>query len=125
MRLWRNRAFVVLLSARTISFTGTGITTVVLPVLVYGMTHSPAWVASLGLIDFLPYLGFGLLAGAVADRVNRKKIMVGCDVTAALLLAGVPVAAGRVVMPGFPPARRGLGGGSRSGSGSRSWRVVR
>jgi MFS family permease len=93
MRLWRNRAFVVLLSARTISFTGTGITTVVLPVLVYGMTHSPAWVASLGLIDFLPYLGFGLLAGAVADRMNRKKIMVGCDVTAAFLLAAVPAAA--------------------------------
>ena len=27
---------------------GTGITMVVLPVLVYGMTHSPAWVAALG-----------------------------------------------------------------------------
>ena len=93
MRLRRNRAFVVLLSARTVSFTGTGITTVVLPVLVYGMTHSPAWVGSLGLIDAVPYLGFGLLAGAVADRMNRKKIMVGCDVTAALLLAGIPAAA--------------------------------
>ena len=71
----------------------TGITMVVLPVLVYGMTGSPAWVASLALIEFVPYLGFGLLAGAVADRVNRKKIMVGCDVTAAFLLAAVPAAA--------------------------------
>jgi len=34
MRLWRNRPFVVFWSARTISFAGTGITTVVLPVLV-------------------------------------------------------------------------------------------
>ena len=42
MRLWRNQAFVVFWSARTISFAGTGITMVVLPVLVYGMTHSPA-----------------------------------------------------------------------------------
>jgi MFS family permease len=71
----------------------TGITTVVLPVLVYGMTHSPAWVASLSLIESLPYLSFGLLAGAVADRMNRKKIMVGCDVSAAFLLAAVPTAA--------------------------------
>jgi MFS family permease len=93
MRLWRNQAFAVFWSARTISFTGTGITIVVLPVLVYGMTHSPAWVASLSLIESVPYLGLGLLAGAVADRMNRKKIMVGCDAIAAFLLAAVPVSA--------------------------------
>jgi MFS family permease len=93
MRLWRNQTFVVFWSAHTISAAGTGITTVVLPVLVYTMTGSPAWVASLGLIEFVPYLGLGLVAGAVADRMNRKKIMVGCDATAALLLAAVPVAA--------------------------------
>jgi predicted MFS family arabinose efflux permease len=93
MRLWRNQAFVVFWSARTISFAGTGITMVVLPVLVYGMTHSPAWVAALGLIEFVPYLSFGLLAGVVADRMNRKKIMVGCDVIAAFLLAAIPAAA--------------------------------
>jgi len=62
-------------------------------VLVYGMTHSPAWVAALGLIEFVPYLSFGLLAGVVADRMNRKKIMVGCDVIAAFLLAAIPAAA--------------------------------
>jgi hypothetical protein len=93
MGLLRNRAFAVFWSARTISFAGTGITTVILPVLVYGMTRSPAWVAAVGLMEFLPYLAFGLLAGAVADRVNRKKIMVGCDAAAALLLVTVPVAA--------------------------------
>ncbi len=93
MRLRRNPAFVVFWSARTISFAGTGITTIVLPVLVYAMTRSPAWVAALGLIEFVPYLAFGLLAGAVADRVNRKKIMVACDVIAAFLLAAVPAAA--------------------------------
>jgi hypothetical protein len=66
MRLWRNQAFVVFWSARTISFAGTGITMNVLPMLVYGMTHSPVWVASLTLIEAVPYLSFGLLAGAVA-----------------------------------------------------------
>ena len=93
MRLWRNQPFVVFWSARTISFAGAGITMVVLPVLVYGMTHSPAWVAALGVIEFVPYLSFGLLAGVVADRMNRKKIMVGCDVIAAFLLAAIPAAA--------------------------------
>src|ERR1700721_2535385 len=93
MRVRTNRAFVVFWSARTVSFAGTGITMVVLPVLVYGMTRSPAWVAALSLIEGAPYLGFGLLAGAVADHMNRKKIMVACDASAAFLLAAVPATA--------------------------------
>lgn len=93
MRLWRNPAFVVFWSARTISFAGTGITTIVLPVLVYRLTGSPAWVATVNAVEAVPYLALGLLAGAVADRLNRKKIMVACDGTAAFLLAAVPVAA--------------------------------
>lgn len=93
MRLWRNPAFVVFWSARTISWAGTGITTIVLPVLVYKLTRSPAWVAGVNAVDAAPYIVLGLLAGAVADRLNRKKIMVTCDGIAALLLAAVPVAA--------------------------------
>jgi MFS family permease len=93
VRLRRNPAFMVFLSARTISYAGTGITTVVLPVLVYQLTRSPAWVASVNAIEAVPYIALGLLAGAVADRLNRKKIMVTCDAAAALLLIAVPVAA--------------------------------
>ena len=91
--MYRNPAFVVYWSARALSFVGTGITMVVLPVLVYGLTGSPAAVASLTALQAAPYLVFGLLAGAMADRLNRKKMMVVCDVAAALLLAAVPVAA--------------------------------
>src|SRR5215467_6418424 len=93
VRLYRNPAFVVYWSARTLSFAGTGITVVVLPVLVYGLTGSPAAVASLTAVQAAPYLVFGLLAGAMADRLNRKKMMVACDAAAALLLAAVPAAA--------------------------------
>ena len=92
-RLHRNPAFVQYWSARTISFAGTGITVVVLPVLVYRITGSPAAVAALSAIQAAPYLVFGLLAGALADRLNRKKMMVACDGAAALLLAAVPAAA--------------------------------
>jgi MFS family permease len=93
VRLRSDGAFVVYWLARTISVAGNGITVVVLPVLVYRITGSPAAVAALNAIQALPYLAFGLLAGALADRLNRKKIMVICDVAAALLLAAVPVAA--------------------------------
>jgi MFS family permease len=93
VKLRSNRAFALFWSARTISFTGTGITTLVLPVLVYRLTDSPGWVASLSVVQAVPYLALGLLAGAMADRIDRKKIMVGCDAAAAILLAAVPAAA--------------------------------
>ena len=92
-RLYRNPAFVSYLSAQAISYVGTGITTVVLPVLVYRDTGSPVAVASLNAIEIVPYVIFGLLAGALADRLNGKKMMLACDGTAALLLAAVPAAA--------------------------------
>jgi MFS family permease len=92
-RLYANPAFVVFWSARTISFAGTGITSVVLPVLVYRLTGSAADVAALLVLETCPYLVFGLIAGALADRVNRKKMMVAWNGVAALLLASIPAVA--------------------------------
>jgi MFS family permease len=92
-RLYKNPAFIVFWSARTISFAGTGITSVVLPVLVYRLTGSPSDVAALTLLETGPYIIFGLIAGALADRLDRKKMMAACNGAAALLLAIVPAAA--------------------------------
>ena len=91
--LLRNKAFTFFWLARTISFAGTGITTVVLPVLIYQMTGSPGWVAAVSAVEAVPYLAFGVFAGALADRLDRKKIMVACDLAAAVLLVSVPVTA--------------------------------
>jgi MFS family permease len=93
LKLWRNSAFSIFWVARTVSYAGTGITMVVLPVLVYQRTGSPAAVASLAGIEVMPYLALGLFAGALADRVNPRKVMLVCDATAALLLGTVPAAA--------------------------------
>lgn len=93
MGLWRDPAFVVFWSARTLSYLGTGITNVILPLIVYERTGSPVAVALVSGTEAVPYLAVGLLAGAIADRLNRRKIMVTCDVTCALLLASGPAAA--------------------------------
>jgi len=92
-RLYANPAFVVFWSARTISFAGTGITGIVLPVLVYRMTGSAADVAALLVLETSPYLVFGLIAGALADRADRKKMMVAWSMVSALLLVSIPGAA--------------------------------
>jgi MFS family permease len=92
VKLWRNPAFVVFWLSRTISFAGTGITTVVLPVLVFRLTGAPVAVAALNVLEAGPYIAFGLLAGALADRLSRKAMMVTGDAAAASLLAAVPAA---------------------------------
>jgi predicted MFS family arabinose efflux permease len=93
LSLWRNRPFVVFCSARAVSSGGTGMTMVVMPVLMYRLTGSAEATALLSTIETAPYLLFGLFAGALADRVDRSKIMVTANVAAALLLASVPAAA--------------------------------
>jgi MFS family permease len=92
-KLSTNRTFIVFASARTVSWLGSAITSVVLPVLVYSTTNSPTAVAWLSVFRALPYVAFGFLAGALADRMDRLKTMVVCDCAAALLLASVPTLA--------------------------------
>ena len=91
-RLWRDGDFILFWSARTVSVTGTALSLVALPVLVYQLTGSAALTGVLAATEFLPYLMTGLLAGAIADRVDRRRLMVAMDVLNAVLLASVPVA---------------------------------
>jgi MFS family permease len=78
--------------AHTITVTGTWVTFVSLPLLVYQRTGSAFQTSLLTALELLPYLLFGLLAGAIADRVNRKRLMIGADLGNALVLATIPLA---------------------------------
>ena len=56
------------------------------PLLVASQTHDPRLVALALLFQQLPYLLFGLLAGALSDRVNRRLIVVTVDATRTVVL---------------------------------------
>jgi MFS family permease len=62
---------------------------VVLPVLVYDWTGSPALSSLLAAVEALPYLALGLLAGAVAGRFPRRRTMIGCDLACAVLMGSI------------------------------------
>jgi MFS family permease len=85
-------------TAHAISVTGTAITQVVLPILVFQRTHSALLTSLLTTIEVAPYLAFGLVAGVVADRTNRKRLMIRCDVVQVALLGSVPLAAAAGVL---------------------------
>lgn len=91
--LWQDRAFVLFWTARVVSIGGSTISAVVLPILVFQLTGSALQTALLATLEVLPYFAFGLIAGALADRVDRRRLMVGCNLVQALLVASIPVAA--------------------------------
>lgn len=90
--LWRDRSFLCFWSGRAISLLGTAITGVVLPILVYRLTASALLTSLLATLEVLPYLLFGLFAGELADRVDRRRLMVCCDLLNTILLGSIPVA---------------------------------
>ncbi|WP_045697871.1 MFS transporter [Streptomyces rubellomurinus] len=78
--------------SRAVSELGSAVTTVALPVLTYQQTHSAVLVSLVSAAATLPYVAFGLLAGALADRVDRRRLMVATDWLNALVLATIPLA---------------------------------
>ena len=91
-RLLDDRDFRLYWLARIISLSGSLITVVVMPVLVYRLTGSAALTALTATLEALPYLLIGLFAGALSDRWNRKRVMVAADLANVVVIGSVPVA---------------------------------
>ena len=64
-----------LFAGQLVSLIGRQITVVAVPYQVYSQTHSPLAVGALGLVQALPLIAFSLLAGAVTDRIDRRRIL--------------------------------------------------
>jgi MFS family permease len=91
--LLRERPFVLFWLARMVATAGATVGAVVLPILVFQITGSALQTSLLATLAVLPYLAFGLFAGAMADRVNRKRLMIGCHLVNAVAMASIPLAA--------------------------------
>ena len=84
--------FVRWATAEAISMFGTAVTTVVLPLVVYEATGSAAQTGLLFALRVVPYLLFGLVAGPIADRGNRRFLIVGGNLVEGALVATIPIA---------------------------------
>jgi len=69
------RDFRWLLASSWTSNIGDGIALSAAPLLLASMTSSPVLVAAGAMMQFLPWLLFGLLAGAVADHHDRRRLV--------------------------------------------------
>jgi hypothetical protein len=75
-----------------LSWLGTLFTLIALPVLVYRLTQSAVLTALVTTLEALPYVLFGLFAGAFSDRSDRRRLMVVTDVLNAVAVGSVPIA---------------------------------
>ncbi|WP_309237335.1 MFS transporter [Actinomadura sp. BRA 177] len=58
-----------------VSFVGFQVTAVAVPVQVYDMTRSSLWVGVLGFVNLVPLIVFGLWGGAIADHMDRRRLL--------------------------------------------------
>ncbi|GAA1042749.1 MFS transporter [Streptomyces murinus] len=91
------RPFHWLWASTAASNAGDGITRTLLPLLVVAHHPDPAAVAGLTTVNMLPWLLFALPAGVLADRVDRRRIVLGSNLVrgAALLGAALVLATDR------------------------------
>ncbi len=86
----RERSFTWFLLARFAAAVAVQMQTVSVGVQVYALTRNPLDLGLLGLSQFLPFVAFVLIAGHVADRFNRKTIILLC--LAVMLLCAAALA---------------------------------
>jgi MFS family permease len=82
----------LLWSGEALSQLGSQASTVAFPLLVLALTGSPAKAGIVGLAKWVPLAAAALPAGMVADRLDRKRLMIVSDLVRALLLASIPIA---------------------------------
>jgi MFS family permease len=100
----RHRNFSFYLSARLLGTLAVQMQSVAIGWQVYQMTGSLFDLGLIGLAQFAPFLVLILLAGHVADRYNRRNIIIVCLATqlvCGLLLLGFTLSGSRAVWPVF------------------------
>ncbi|HUQ42854.1 MAG TPA: MFS transporter [Candidatus Limnocylindria bacterium] len=99
--LWRDRTFVAVWSASTISIFGSLITRTALPfAAILVLAAGPFEIALIRSAEQIAALVVGLFAGAWVDRLRRRPIMIWADLGRAVLLGSIPIAylAGALVL---------------------------
>ena len=93
--LWRHADFMKLWTGQAISEFGSQISQLAIPWVALVTLHASAFeVATLGTVEFLPFVLLTLPAGVLVDRWHRRTVLIVGDLGRAVLLVSIPVAYG-------------------------------
>ncbi len=85
--LYELKDFLILWSTQSVSQLGSSITGFALTLWLYEKTGSSLSTSALAICTYAPYVLMSIFAGALTDRFDKKKTMLGCDVFAAVCTA--------------------------------------
>jgi MFS family permease len=90
-----SRDYRLLFGGQLISFMGRQVTVVAIPVQVYDLTHSSFAVGMTGLVALGPLVVLSLVGGAIADAMDRRRLLLIANVLLAATSAGLALNAQR------------------------------
>ena len=77
--IFASRAFSLFYAGQAFSYIGYGLRLIALPLLVYHLTNSASALGVTYALELLPFTLFGPLAGSLADRLDRRRLMIVAD----------------------------------------------
>jgi MFS family permease len=87
--LRQSRDFRLLFLAGTVFYLGAMMVYVAVPFQIYDLTGSNFAVGAVGIVELVPLVLFGLYGGALADHVDRRRMLVGTGAVQALFVAAL------------------------------------
>jgi MFS family permease len=99
--VFRSRSFTSFYIGQSFSYVGDGLRTIAIPLLVYHITGSALSIGITYALELGPFALFGLVGGSLADRIDRRRMMIGCDAIrfAILVLFAIGYARGFLTLP--------------------------
>ena len=89
---FKNPTYRKLFAAQIIALSGTGLSTIALALLAYGLAgeESGTVLGTALALKMVAYVGFAPIIGGIAHKIPRKRLLIAMDLIRALLLFGLP-----------------------------------
>ncbi|HEY4441475.1 MAG TPA: MFS transporter [Candidatus Elarobacter sp.] len=90
--VFRSTAFTRFYAGQALSYLGDGLRTLAIPLLVFKLTGSATALGWTWGLELLPYAVVSLIGGSLADRVDRRRLMIICDAVRFVVMAALTLA---------------------------------
>jgi len=77
--IFAERSYSLYYAGQSLSYIGYGLSALAIPLLVFKLTGSALNLGVAYALEFFPFALFGLVGGSLADRLDRRRLMIGCD----------------------------------------------
>jgi MFS family permease len=77
--IFASAAFRQYFIGQSLSMLGDGLRLLAVPLLAYHLTHSALSTGTAFICETVPFSIFSLVGGSLADRIDRRRLMIGCD----------------------------------------------